>query len=211
MEPINAGEGAPLNLFKSKYPVLFDCLYSVFGTMLSNSRLCEQTHGMMRHAMRSQLGVEQADEQTIYNAGIRHEMNEERRSMGQDTTEHRDKKKKAAKHSRTKDQIVRLSEQVTERARQYDLVLQSISAYLPSAGSISAKLPTIKEINDRGRQWKDKENLEAQMREEDERAGNLCRVPLTLESVEELAKTTKLTNDATYVAEEIVMKWRPKV
>jgi len=37
VEETNAGDGAPLNRFKSSFPVLFDCLYSVFGTMLSNS------------------------------------------------------------------------------------------------------------------------------------------------------------------------------
>jgi len=39
-EDINAGEGAPLVMFKTNFPVLFDCLYSVFGTMLSNSPGC---------------------------------------------------------------------------------------------------------------------------------------------------------------------------
>ena len=81
VDEIDAGEGAPLNKFKTNYPVLFDCLYSVFGTMLSNSRLCEQIHGMMRHGLRKEVGMDQADQHRIYNSGIDHEMKEERRNM----------------------------------------------------------------------------------------------------------------------------------
>ena len=78
---IVAGEGAHLKKFKSNYPVLFDCLYSIFGTMLSKSHLCDQIHGMMRHRLRSQIGMEQADHQRIYNSGENYEMNEEKRNM----------------------------------------------------------------------------------------------------------------------------------
>jgi hypothetical protein len=46
-------QGAPLLHFKTKYEILFDCLEAVFGCMMSNSRLCEQTHGMMRHGLRT--------------------------------------------------------------------------------------------------------------------------------------------------------------
>ena len=48
---IVVGEGAHLNKLKSNYPVLFDCLYYVFGTMLSNRHLCEKIHSMMRHGL----------------------------------------------------------------------------------------------------------------------------------------------------------------
>ena len=44
----NSGGKAPLLKFKHEYPILFDCLQAVFGLMMSNSRLCEQIHGMMR-------------------------------------------------------------------------------------------------------------------------------------------------------------------
>ena len=103
VDTIEAGEGVSLNKFKSEYPVLFDCLYFVFGAMLSNSRLCEQIHRMIYHALWSQIEMDQSDDQRIYNSGISHEMKEERRNMGQVASEHRDKKKKPAKYSRTKD------------------------------------------------------------------------------------------------------------
>ena len=80
---IVAGEGAHLNKFKFNYPVLFDFLYSVIGTMLSNSLLCEKIHGMMWYGLQYQIGMEQADHQQIYNSGENYEMNEERRNMPQ--------------------------------------------------------------------------------------------------------------------------------
>ncbi len=37
VEETGVGEGTYLIRFKTEFPILFDCLYSVFGTMLSNS------------------------------------------------------------------------------------------------------------------------------------------------------------------------------
>ena len=53
-------------VFKVSYKVLFECLNAVFGLMMSNSRLCEQIHGMMRHGLRSQQGMAQVDAQNTY-------------------------------------------------------------------------------------------------------------------------------------------------
>lgn len=39
-EELNAGEGAPLIKFKTEYPVLFDCLYSSFGTFFYQTAAC---------------------------------------------------------------------------------------------------------------------------------------------------------------------------
>ena len=47
--------------FQANYPILFECLYAVFGDMMSNSRLCEQIHGMMRHSLNPGIGMDQAD------------------------------------------------------------------------------------------------------------------------------------------------------
>ena len=35
-------------IFSQDFPVLFECLYAVFGCMMSNSCLVEQVHGMIR-------------------------------------------------------------------------------------------------------------------------------------------------------------------
>ena len=45
------GKGDPLTAFASDYTVLFECLEAIFGTMMSNSRLCEQIHRIMRHGL----------------------------------------------------------------------------------------------------------------------------------------------------------------
>ena len=52
VEELEGGEGVSLVNFKTDFPVLFDCLYSIFGTMLSTSCLYEQVHVMMRDALR---------------------------------------------------------------------------------------------------------------------------------------------------------------
>ncbi len=64
----DGGDCAPLNKFKTNYPVLFDCLYFVSGTMLSNS------YGMMCHDLQMQVGMEQADHQSIYSTKVDYEM-----------------------------------------------------------------------------------------------------------------------------------------
>jgi len=82
------GEGASLLIFKSKYSILFECLDAVFGTMMSNSRLCEQIHGMMQHGLRSSVGIQQADHQRMFSTMIDYPMKEERRNMVTNTVEY---------------------------------------------------------------------------------------------------------------------------
>jgi hypothetical protein len=202
VDELQSREGAHLNEFKINYPVLFDCLYSVFGTMLSNSRLCEQIHGMMRHGLRTQVGMEQADAQRIYNSGTDHEMKEERRNMSQLASEHRGKHKKAAKHSQTKNQQVRLSEQLVEKAGAHaEMELATCDDNIPSVSTTSK----------RGRRVMDQTNLDNQMMEEDEKAGRLRRKQLTPELAKEMAEKTTLTNDATYVANAALVLWHSRV
>ena len=171
VDEIKAGEGAPFSQFKTKYPKLFDCLYSVFGNMLSNSRLCEQIHGMMWHALRKEIGIDEVDQQRIYMSGIAHKMNEERQNMISATIEHRDKHKTAVKHSRIKDQLLRLSEQLAERGDKFATMMQ-YSSWDQSVSSITT-------INGLGRRVMDQENLNNQMKEEGLKAGGLCRKQLT--------------------------------
>ena len=61
---------APLLAFKEEYAVPFECLHATFGLMMSNSRLCEQIHGMMRHGLRSGQGMDHVDAQNTYT--VRH-------------------------------------------------------------------------------------------------------------------------------------------
>ncbi len=76
--PVNE---APLLVFKSKYTVLFECLNAVFGLMVSNSRLCEQIHGMMRRGLHSAHGMDQVDAQQSYSTSTDYEMKRERREI----------------------------------------------------------------------------------------------------------------------------------
>ncbi len=51
----------PLAAFKADFPILFECLHTVFGLMISHSCLCESIHGMMRHGLRTGTGMDQVD------------------------------------------------------------------------------------------------------------------------------------------------------
>ena len=56
--------------------------------MMSNSRLCEQIHGMMRHSLNPGIGMDQADHHRQYISTTGFEMCEERRKLcdGSDKT-----------------------------------------------------------------------------------------------------------------------------
>jgi len=76
------------------YPLLFECLEAVFGSMMSNSWLCEQVHGMMRHRLRSAIGIMQANHQGIYATRIDYGMKEEQHRLLIDTEEYHHQKKR---------------------------------------------------------------------------------------------------------------------
>ena len=80
--------------FARDYPILFECLYAVFGAMMSNSRLAEQVHGMMRHGLRFQYGMDQADHHRQFASHQDYIQREERRSISNTSGEVRSKKKR---------------------------------------------------------------------------------------------------------------------
>ncbi len=204
VQVLSAGEGAPLIEFKTNYPVLYYCLYSVFGTMLSNSRLCEQVHGMMRHGLRKEIGMDQADHQRVYNSGIDHEMKEARRMLATNVNIFRNKHKKAAEHSRTKEQLVFLSKQVSEQADAMQKSMKNFDMALHN-------IPTVNQISIEGRRKMDKENLTIQMMREDEKADALRRDEITPDKAAELGRNTTLTNDVSYVADAKLRRWHERV
>jgi hypothetical protein len=70
----SSDEGATYLQFTVNYPILFECLHATFGLMMSNSRLCEQIHGMMRAQLRSDIGMDQADAQLTHVTGLSYDM-----------------------------------------------------------------------------------------------------------------------------------------
>ena len=72
---------APLLAFKEDFPILFECIYAVFGLMMSHSRLCESVHGMMRHYLRYDIGMDQIDAQRSHMVTTEYEMRERRRKI----------------------------------------------------------------------------------------------------------------------------------
>ena len=86
--------------FEKKYPILFECLYAVLGATVSNSRLCEQIHGMMRYVLNPAIGMDQADHHHQYTTHTAYGMCEARRILIDGSGKGQNKKKKAVKHSK---------------------------------------------------------------------------------------------------------------
>ena len=192
----------PPVIFQQKYPVLFECLYAVFGAMMSNSRLAEQIHGMMRASLRSQIGMDQADHQRQHAAHTDYSMREERRAIGDGSSGSRDERKKARKHDKTKDQVVMLGQQVIDRSAQFVEEESHLG---------KDEITTVSEIDKMGRRHQDKQNLQQQISNEDAKASRLTRVQLTIDAVKLLASKTKPTNDASFTFDAVVLLWRERV
>ena len=77
-DDVPEGGISPLNVFAMHYRRLFEYLYAVFGPMMSNSRLAEQVHGMMRHGLQSSIGMDQADHQRQFTTNIDYGLRESR-------------------------------------------------------------------------------------------------------------------------------------
>ena len=183
---VTPASGPPLKRFQSKYPILLECLHSVFGLMMSNSRLCEQVHGMMRHGLRASIGMEQADAQRSYATSIDHEMKQQRRAMSNDN---REKRRKGIDHDKTKLQQQKLSSQLLDRLGSW---LGKAMALLerPDHG-----IPTVTAIIKSGRRVQDKKLLEKQVEAEKAKTANLTRDELTVDMINEAASMTELSND----------------
>ena len=55
-------------VFEKIFPLLFESLYSLFGEIMSNSRLCKQIHRMMRHGFDPSIEMDQADHHRQYSS-----------------------------------------------------------------------------------------------------------------------------------------------
>ena len=202
-ESTPAGDIAPLTVFEGKYPVLFECLYAVFGAMMSNSRLCEQIHGMMRHSLTPGIGMDQADHQRQYSAMTGFKMREERRLLGDGTSESREKRKKALHHDKTKEQQRHLCRQILDGA--------ALFAERRANELTEDEISTVGEWKKSGRRAQDKVNLQKQITNEDRKASRLTRKKLDIIAITAIAMRTKPTNDATFTFNPLVILWREKV
>ena len=192
-----------LAIFSNQYKVLFECLYAVFGAMMSNSRLCEQIHGMMRHGLRAQTGMAQADHQRQYSVTTMYDMREERRLLGDGDGTTRESGKKALRHDRTKLQCVHYTTQLCRYSESYDKGTMSVLD--------KEELTSVRTVHFLGRRTLDASNLDTQIAYEDARASRLTRAKLSVDAVQTLAGSTRPTNDAMHMFNVVVLLWRDKV
>jgi hypothetical protein len=182
-----------LPVFKEEFPVLFECLHAVFGLMMSNSRLCEQIHGMLRQRLRSSgPGMDQVDAQQSYIISEDYEMKTERRGMigGERRAEQPPKKKlKADEHSKTKSQLRKICDQLLSRASVWRKRSEALLSQ-PNHGIL-----TVKQTQSAGRMVQDKHNIEAEIAAHKKRAKKLKRDKITIDRVMEDATSVEPTND----------------
>ncbi len=55
-----------LAAFKADFLILFECLHTVLGLMMSHSHLCKSIHGIMRQGLHSGTGMDQVDAQQAH-------------------------------------------------------------------------------------------------------------------------------------------------
>lgn len=184
-------EEALLLVFKRQYPTLFECLHAVFGLMMSNSRLCEQIHSMMRQRLRKDIGMDQADAQMGYLTKDSYELREQRRKHPSSETGEppAKKRKKARDHNKTMSQVLMIGHQLDEKLTSWLVEAKALLAE-PDNG-----IPSITDIMVKGRRVQDKNNLKKQMDAEKKKASRLRRTKLTANDLRNEAQSLELTND----------------
>ena len=146
--------------------MLFEFLYAVYGLMMSNNRLCEQIHSMMRHGLQGGTEMDQVDAQQSDSIGTDFGMKDERRRMVLDTLPPSAKRHKSVEHNKTKKQQQELSKQLVENIDVWTRKAQILLSELDHG------IPSMSEINSIGRRDQDKKNLNAQLEAERAKTAN---------------------------------------
>ncbi|KAL7554031.1 hypothetical protein ACHAWF_017895, partial [Thalassiosira exigua] len=168
-------KGVSLCSFLKVYPVLFECLYAVFGAMVSNSRLCEQIHAMMQHGLKAQIGMDQADHRRQYSCTTDYGMREERRAISDDSTASREKRKKVKEHLKTKQQQLLLCDQLLSQSRKF---AKEVKEELQDKDIVSKTA-----VKEAGCRVQDQTNLRQQNARQDAKSRRMTRKQLTIEEV----------------------------
>ena len=189
-KPSNSRSSGIIN-FKNEYPVLFDALYAVFRLLPSNSRLCEQIHGMLRHSFKCEIGMDQADAQYSYNVNTEYHFREVRRALINTKVDaDGNRVAKVGKHDRTKAQTEMIGKQM----------IDSISEY--SVADVSAVTRSIAEINTAGRRVQDKRIAVEKELLEKQKQAKMRRTMVTIDEIREVAKTIIPDNELNPYSED---------
>ena len=175
--------------FKHEYLILFDCLHAVFGFMMSNNRLCEQIHGMMRASLRSGTGMDEADARRSFASGLGYHLKQERRDLASESLGPPKKKYRPVKDNRPKAQQGMVSKQLLREADK--LVSEAKDILLQDNNGI----PSSADINLVGRRSQDKKRLRDQLRIEKAKTDGLKRGVLTVDMIKVEAKREVFSND----------------
>jgi len=156
--------------------------------MMSNSRLCEQMHGALRHGLRSEQGMDEVDARRDYEVVFGYLFKQERREKDLNSREAK-RQKVSHKHDNTKDQLVMVSAQLTKYLPQWLKEAEELLQQ-PNHG-----IPSVTEIKNNGRRSQDKKNIAIQLEAHIEKAATLTREKLTFDAVKLEADNTTPSND----------------
>jgi hypothetical protein len=154
----------------------------------SNSRLCEQNHGVLRAKDVNNVGMDQADARQFYKNGEEYE-NREKRRRAEWTNAAGEQQPKRRKHSHTLGQVLMIGHQMKE----------SVMSFISRANNLltgSNAIPTITRIRERGRRVQDKNNLARHMEAAQVQASRLRREMETAEGLHQEAASLQLQNFA---------------
>ena len=138
--------------------------YAVFGLLPSNSRLCEQVHGMLCQSLSSDIGMDQSDAQFSYKVNTEYMFRQERRELvnTSNNKEGNDEKRKT---------------KVSKHGQQmYDFIAIYDNADLSTVTSV-------REITKIGRRAQDKNIAGSKEALEKEKQARMTREVLTIEEV----------------------------
>jgi hypothetical protein len=127
----HAKGSAALAAFKADFPILFACLHTVLGLMMSHSHLCELIDGMMRHGLHSGIGIDQVDAQQAHMISTEYDLREQRQKLLLLPDDEQNAKRiKSVQHKKTKGQVVMMGFQLVDAMKEFDQNMTELLAKL---------------------------------------------------------------------------------
>lgn len=150
--------------------------------------MAESCLSALRHGLRDQQGMDEVDARRDYEVVHGYMFKQERRERDLSCREAK-RQKVSNTHNNTKDQLIMISEQLTEYLPRWSKEANELLRQLNHG------IPSLTEIKKRGRRDQDKKNIAIQLEAHNEKAATLTREKLTIDAVKEEAAKTSPSND----------------
>jgi hypothetical protein len=184
------GDGIAILQFALAYPVIFEALGATFRYMMSNSRMAELMHAGLRQTIKEGEALFMTEMSRAYMTNEEYYHREERRDLERSKQEET-KKKTSVKHDRSKEQQIRVSEQLIESCTGY-----SRKSLVKLEQASGRKIQPVGFFKKRGITFKDKELQAKRARlQEEKQARRRDQNEVNLDEAQEEAEQLVLRND----------------